>query len=275
MQRSSPFVVFLLLLVSSEVQAQPTGGATYKTETDIPYRAATVADDPTTAKCRLDIYYPAESKDFNTVVWFHGGALTKGVRFVPEALKGKGIAVVAVTYRLHPEVKAPVYIEDAAAAVAWTFQNIEKYGGSKKRVFVSGHSAGGYLTMMLGLDKRWLNVHKIDSDDIAGLAPLSGQVITHYTIRGERGVEKTQPIIDDLAPLFHVRKTSPPLLLVTADRNKELLGRYEENAYMWRMMKEVGHEDCELLELQGFDHGEMAEPGYPLLLKFVEKHSKK
>jgi hypothetical protein len=50
-----------------------------------------------------------------------------------------------------------------------------------------------------------------------------------------------------------------------------LAGRYEENAYLWRMMKEVGHQETELFELQGFDHGGMAEPAHPLLLKFVQK----
>ena len=42
--------------------------------------------------------------------------------------------MVAVNYRLFPKVKCPAYIEDAAAAVAWTFKNIEKYGGSKKLI---------------------------------------------------------------------------------------------------------------------------------------------
>ena len=54
-----------------------------------------------------------------TVVWFHGGGITGGNRFVPEALKKQGIAVVAANYRLHPKVTCPTYIEDAAAAVAW------------------------------------------------------------------------------------------------------------------------------------------------------------
>jgi hypothetical protein len=64
-------------------------------------------------------------------------------------------------------------------------------------------------------------------------------------------------------------------LLITGDRNKEMLGRYEENAYLWRMMKLVGHPDVELFELQGFDHGSMAAPAFPLLLKFVEGHRKR
>jgi hypothetical protein len=59
--------------------------------------------------------------------------------------------------------------------------------------------------------------------------------------RAERGIEGTRPVVDDLAPLYHVRKDAPPLLLITGDRELEMLGRYEENAYLMRMMKVVGH----------------------------------
>jgi len=52
--------------------------------------------------------------------------------------------------------------------------------------------------------------------------------------------------VDDLAPLYHVRKDAPPLLLITGDRELEMLGRYKENAYLWRMMKVVGHTDTRL-----------------------------
>jgi acetyl esterase/lipase len=172
-------------------------------------------------------------------------------------------------------VKSPVFIEDAAAAIAWTFKHIADFGGDPQRIFVSGHSAGAYLTLMCGLDKKWLAKHGVNADDLAGLIPLSPQVITHFTIRDERDIEETQPIIDDLAPLFHVRKDAPPILLVTGDRERELMGRYEECAYFWRMMKLTGHKDTMLHELDGFDHGKMPEPAFPLLLKFVEEAVKK
>ena len=79
----------------------------------------------------------------------------------------------------------------------------------------------------------------------------------------------TQPLIDSLAPLYHVRKDLPPMLLITGDRNLELYGRYEENAYLYRMMKLVGNTTTTLYELQGYDHGGMAVPAFPLLLKEV------
>ncbi len=231
------------------------------------------SDEYINERCILDVYYPKDIKNFATVVWFHGGGLTGGNKEIPEALKNKGICVVGVNYRLYPKVKSPKYIEDAAAAVAWVFKNIAIYGGNPDLIFVSGHSAGGYLTLMVGLDKSWLNKKGIDANNIAGLIPFSGHTITHFTVRQERGIPGTQPIVDSLAPLYHVRPDAPPLLLITGDRELEMLGRYEENAYLMRMMKVCGHKDTRLLELQGYDHG-MTEPAFPLLIKEIERIKK-
>lgn len=244
----------------------------YRTLKDVSYRAADQLDSEyAKERCKLDLYYPLNNKKFATVVWFHGGGLKAGKKQIPKALKEQGIAVVAVNYRLYPKVKSPVYVDDAAAAVAWTLKNISKYGGSSQKVFVSGHSAGGYLTSMVGLDKRWLAKYGSNPDDLAGLIPYSGHTITHFTVRAERGIDGKQPIVDQMAPLFHIRKDCPPILLITGDRELEMLGRYEENAYLWRMLKVIGHPDAKLYELDGYDHGKMAEPAHPLLLRFVQR----
>lgn len=226
-------------------------------------------------RCKLDIYYPEKTKDFATVVWLHGGGLTGGEKFFPEELKQKGFAVVAVNYRLNPKANSPAYIEDAAAAVAWVFKHISEFGGNNKLIFLTGHSAGGYLITMVGLDKKWLSKYEIDTKNIAALIPFSGQMITHFTIRKERGIPEKQPVVDEYAPLFHVAKDTPPLVLITGDSDNELLGRYEENAYMYRMMKEVGNEKTELYELEGFNHGEMAQPAFPLLIRKVKEITEK
>jgi acetyl esterase/lipase len=177
---------------------------------------------------------------------------------------------VAVNYRLTPENKSPAFLEDAAAAVAWTLKHIGGYGGSDQRVFVSGHSAGGYLTLMLGLDKKWLAAHDLDPKRLAGLVAVSPQVITHFAIREENGMKETHPLVDEFAPLYHVGKNAPTLLIITGDREREMTARYEENAYFARMMKLNGHEHTTLHELEGFDHVSMAEPAMALLLKFME-----
>src|SRR5690606_34842035 len=97
----------------------------------------------------------------------------------------------------------------------------------------------------------------IDADSIAGVIPFSSQAITHFTVRQERKMRDTQPIIDEFAPLYYVRADTPPILLLTGDREMEMLGRYEENAYLNRMFKLTGNKRTVLYELQGFGHGDM------------------
>ena len=87
----------------------------------------------------------------------------------------------------------------------------------------------------------------------------------------QKNISDKQPIIDKFAPLYHVRKDAPPLILITGDKELELLGRFEENAYLARMMKVVKHSKTELYELQGLDHGGMVEPGLKILLNSVKK----
>lgn len=258
------FFSFTVVLFSQNI--------TYHLKENIQYYPDSInhLDSYINERCVLDVYYPKDSANFATVVWFHGGGITGGNKEIPEALKDKGIAVIGVNYRLSPKISAPKYIEDAAASISWVFNNINSFGGDSTLIFISGHSAGGYLAAMVGLDKTWLLKHHIDANNIAGIIPFSGQMITHFTIRNETNISSSKPIIDNFAPLYHVRDDAPPLLLITGDRELELLGRYEENAYLMRMMKVVGHKDTKLFELDGYNHG-IAEPAFPLLLNEVRR----
>lgn len=241
----------------------------FREEKDIAYTS--LDDRYAQERCKLDVYYPTEGKDCPVVVWFHGGGLVSGSKSIPATLQNAGMVVVAVNYRLLPQVTIDQCLDDAAAALAWTFREIGRYHGSADKIFVSGHSAGGYLTMMLGLDKSWLARYDVNADRIAGLIPFSGQAISHFSYRQMQGIPNLQPTIDTYAPLYHVRKDAPPLVLITGDRELELFGRYEENAYLWRMMKLVGHPSTYLYEIGGHGHGPMGGPAFYILHQWVKK----
>jgi acetyl esterase/lipase len=207
-------------------------------------------------QCKLDIFYPKGMDNFATIVWFHGGGLHMGkrqcgelvaARFVPE-----GIAVVTVSYRFSPQVKNPVYIEDAAAAIAWTFKNVAKYGGDPDKIFLSGHSAGGYLTLITGMDGRYLDKHGISNMRIAGLIPISGQTITHSTIRKERGIPEGTQIADEFAPLFYANRIGPPCLCICGSDDLPL--RNAENIYFVEVQEAAGNRNISFLEVEGRDH---------------------
>lgn len=219
----------------------------------------------------MDIYHSSDTAGLPVIVWFHGGGLTGGERFIPQELKNSGYVIVAPNYRLMPSANIADCIDDAAAAVAWTFKNIADYGGSPDKIFVSGHSAGGYLTSMVGFDKKWLGKYGIDADSIRGLIPFSGQAITHFSQRKARGMSELQPLIDEFAPIYHIRKDAPPYVIICGARELELFGRYEENAYLWRMLKLIGHPDVSIYEIDGHDHGQMAHPAHHILKTAIHR----
>lgn len=263
------FLILSSLVVNSQQQYETIRNITYypleETKNDVYKQSA----------CTIDLYYPKGKKDFASIVWLHGGGLTADEKEIPKQLTEQGFAVIGVGYRLSPKVTAPAYIEDVAAATAWVFQNIEKYGGNPNTIFMSGHSAGAYLALMVTMDKKYLNKYHIDANRIAGVAALSAQVITHFTIREERGIKNTQPVIDDLAPIYHVRNDLPPILLFTGDAEKEMMGRYEENAFMYRTLLLNNAENVKLFKMDGYDHGNMPLASYPLMLKEISKMSRR
>lgn len=266
-------LLLLICLLASVGSIQGQEAVTYRTLENLSYRDA--GDAYALERCKLDLYYPENVSNFATVVWFHGGGLSGGNRWIPQELMNQGMAVVAVNYRLLPNCTLSDCIDDAAAAVAWAFREIERYGGSVEKVFVSGHSAGGYLTSMIGMDKKWLEKYEVDADNIAGLIPFSGHAISHFAYRQAKGMKDTQPSIDEFAPLYYVRADAPPVIIISGDREKELLGRYEENAYFWRMLKVAGHKECYLYELDGHNHGDMCTPAFHILKTHVREILKK
>lgn len=270
MKTVSATIAALLLLgaVSSAEAQNRRQQITYTTERNIPYREAD-ANEYARERCLVDFYYPENVKDFATVVWFHGGAIVSGSKEIPAELQNSGMGIIGVNYRLLPNATIYEVIDDAAAAVAWAFSEVEKRGGSTKKIFLAGHSAGGYLIDMIVLDKHYLEKYGVDADQVAGVFPYSAQVITHYNVRKDSGVGPLEPRIDDTAPLYHVRKLPMPMLVLSGDRELELYGRYEEQAYFWRMMKLNGNENIFLYEFDGFDHGSMPGPAHSVTKRYI------
>ena len=262
MKRMIVGLVALLVAVMASGQA-------YKTVSDIAYTVKT--DAYAQERLKLDVYYPEGAKDCPVVVWFHGGGLEAGEKEIPSKLKEKGWVVVGANYRLLPKVTIDKTLDDAAEAVAWVFKHIDSYGGDPGKIVVTGHSAGGYLSMMLCLNKAWLGGYGVDADSVWVYVPFSGQAITHYNVRKMQGINPLQATIDEYAPLYWVRPDCPPLVLICGDRELELYGRYDENQYLARMMKLVGHHQTYLYEIDGHGHGGMVDPSFHILETHIKQ----
>jgi len=114
----------------------------------------------TSPRQRMDIYTPTAAvppaAGWPMVVFFYGGSWNTGkradYRFVGEALAARGVLALVADYRLYPEVRYPEFLTDSAHALAYGLEQARRLGGDPARVFVMGHSAGGYNAAMLALD---------------------------------------------------------------------------------------------------------------------------
>ncbi|MFZ9745766.1 MAG: alpha/beta hydrolase [Opitutaceae bacterium] len=263
---SGPLAALLVLALAL------TGrGAEVKVLSGLAYKEGPGIDAYEKERCQLDLYLPAGTKNFPTLVWFHGGGLKNGNRdeknTVAEvrSLAAAGVAVASASYRLSPKVNFPAYLQDAAAAFAWTKRQIASHGGDATRVFIGGHSAGGYLALMVGLDPRYLREAGLDLSALAGVIPFSGQTMDHYTVREERKIGRYSVTAGEAAPVFFARKDTPPLLVLYADH--DMVARQAENEYFVEIMKGAGNPRITGRLIRDRTHGtiasKMAEDGDP------------
>ena len=205
---------------------------------------------------RLDLHLP-ESREFDLFVYFHGGGLTGGKRASAEHFAGTlakhNIATATVQYRLYPNAQFPDFIEDAAEAIAWLKNHIADFGKCNK-MFVGGSSAGGYLSMMLCFDGRYLDKVGMKPTDISAYIHDAGQPTSHFRVLKERGVDSRRLIVDETAPMFFVgtAETYAPMLFIVSD--DDMFGRYEQTMLMVKTLNHFGHTENVALEIMHGKH---------------------
>jgi acetyl esterase/lipase len=176
------------------------------------------------ARGKLDVYVPKdEAASHPVIVFIYGGAWNSGERgdylFVAEALASRGFVVVIPDYRLYPEVRYPAFVEDVAAAFAWTRREIGRYRGDPGRVFLMGHSAGAHIAAMVAYNERFLAREGLKRADVRGFIGLAGpydfvpdeEKIT-AALSGEGDPSKAMPA-------RYVHGGEPPSLLIRGDKD--------------------------------------------------------
>lgn len=169
---------------------------------------------------KLDVYSPAPAKGTSPViVFFYGGSWNSGsrddYRFVGNTLARQGYVTIVADYRLYPEVRYPQFLEDSALAVAWAARHAAEYGGDPEKLFVMGHSAGGYNAAMIALDKRWLSAVGMTPSALLGWIGLAGP----YDFAPIAN-EEVKPVFfhpntpAESQPINHVTWNTPPALLI-------------------------------------------------------------
>lgn len=107
---------------------------------------------------KADLYKRSDAKSLlPVIIWIHGGALIWGSRNdLPleqlEFYLNAGYAVISIDYRLAPETKLNEIVEDVSDAIKWVVKHgNQQLGVDPNRLYLVGHSAGGYLALMSGI----------------------------------------------------------------------------------------------------------------------------
>ena len=205
----------------------------------------------------LDLYLP-ESDSFDLFVYFHGGGLEggsrkKGYELFIEDLAKENVATASVDYRLYPDAKFPDFIVDCADAVRYLKDHISKWGKCN-RIFLGGSSAGGYISMMLCFDDRYLKAAGVDPSDIDGYIHDAGQPTSHFNVLRELGKDSKRIIVDETAPMYFVgtKEAYPPMQFIVSDN--DMFGRYEQTMLMISVLHHFGHTENVFLSVQNSTH---------------------
>lgn len=201
-----------------------------KAEKDICYSDISPLD-------KLDIYFANQEKGI--LIYFHGGGLEEGDKCDPhiveiaESFSHFGYTFVSVDYSLYPNTKFPSFLLESALAVKYIKERFPH-----QKIYISGTSAGAYISMMLCFDRSLLERHHIKPLDISGWIFESGQPTSHFNLlKFEKGLDPLLQRIDELAPLYYVDKEvllSKALFILYSD---DMPNRYEQNQLMIKAVK--------------------------------------
>lgn len=177
----------------------------------------------------LDLYLPESGDALPTVMLIHGGAWKYGdksaMRPMAQRLARSGWAVASVNYRLLPGGEFPRNFQDVACALSFLQGNAAEWGLDPERIAVSGYSAGGHLSALLGV--AW-DDPELAPDCAAGVPLAPAAVIPGAGVYDFQG--KSHDIVEELlggsesqvperyrqaSPITHVRPGLPPFLLIT------------------------------------------------------------
>jgi acetyl esterase/lipase len=162
----------------------------------------------------------------------------------------------------------PGHVEDCAAALAWVFAHATEMGGDRKRIYLSGHSAGAHLAALLGTNHKYMLQHNIQPRDLAGVIPIDTASFNLFSNDNERIVTRLirkafgnkKLILKNASPFYNVKKGEVyPEYLILNTTNRTAAAR-EANAFSKKLIA-AGHE-AQLVAVENHTHREMAKGMY-------------
>jgi acetyl esterase/lipase len=271
------FILFLCAVGSRQAVSQvnttlsPTArwasvvGEQYWIHPDITYGVAN------NCTLKLDVWQRNGAKTpVPTLIYYHGGGWVLGDRtgvtllLVPYLEMGWN--VINVEYRMAGVSLAPAAVEDCRCALRWAIKNAKEYNIDTDRIVLTGHSAGGHLSLIAGmlpegteLDNHCHGNEKLKVaaivnwygiSDVADL--IQGPNLRDYAVMWMGSQPDRLAIAKRVSPLTYVRAGLPPIISIHGDADPVV--PYEESARLHQALTAVGVPN-ELVTIKGGGHG--------------------
>ncbi len=171
----------------------------------------------------LDVYRPRRGAERPVVVFLHGGRWQYGSKaqyqLLGRTLAQHSVVTVVPNYRLYPSATFPAWVDDAAAAIRWTYDHVHRFGGDATQLYVVGHSAGAHTATLLALDDQYLRKAGVPPGVVQGVVSMAGPVDVEWTAPDIQTLMGPQENWAATYPAEQVDGIGIPLLLLhgTAD----------------------------------------------------------
>ncbi|MBB4658764.1 alpha/beta hydrolase fold domain-containing protein [Parvularcula dongshanensis] len=192
-----------------------------------------------------DLYVPSAPGPHPILVFFHGGSWASGDKdgyvFAGRRFAAEGFLTAVPNYTLVPDGAYPVFMQDAAAALAAVLREAPTRGGDPARVFLVGHSAGAYIAVQLALATEFLEAEDIDPARIGAVAGLSGPYdFLPLDPGAAQAAFGRAPDLEATQPVARVGAKAPPMLLLTGTGDKTV--RPRNSAVLAEALRAAGAE---------------------------------
>jgi len=227
-------------------------------------------------RLRLDVYQPkAAGERRPAILQIHGGAWVLGDKReqgIPllQHLAANGWVGFNANYRLSPGATFPDHLVDLKRALAWIREHGAEYGADPDFVCVTGGSAGGHLTALVGLtanDPRYQPGFEHVDTSVRAAVPFYG--VYDFTNRlGTWAPEVFRTLWEphvikafiaeeperfaEASPIDRVRADAPPFLVIHGDR--DTLAPVEDAREFVERLRAVSHQPVLYAELHGSQH---------------------
>ncbi|WP_031549380.1 alpha/beta hydrolase [Parvularcula oceani] len=249
----------LLLLLLLITPAACTGPALLNAVARNPDRATATVHDVGYGEGErqvYDLYVPDRPGPHPVLVFFHGGSWKAGSKdsyaFAGKRFAAEGFLTAVPSYTLTPEGAYPVFMRDAAAALADVIERAQDHEGDPDRLFLAGHSAGAYIAVQLALAPEFLAGEGLTPGIVDAVAGLSGPY-DFLPLEAGVGLDAFGNADDREAtqPVNRVTPEAPPMILITGTDDDTVLPR--NTAALAGRLREAGVE-VEARRYPGIDH---------------------